>query len=660
MSTLMTLHDVASLARVRRPVVTMWRKRSRGTAHPFPAPERGPTGQELFVLDDVVAWLEATERGNNAEVRADAAAHALWDGRTPARRRATAEVLSALLTLRHVSGLTLDGLDVDAVRELADEVDPDDECLLAEITGADDLAVAVELAESLVEATWGVEAAHERVLSERFRAHWAELAEAGLADEAHRLLATLTQALRRDLGDARLMDPTGAAVDALPRCSDEGDAVLLLRGTGPLRRLLRRQLLVRGVRTVTVEPEGGEWSVAGPVVHLVLLPVAGESGQPGESAGSAVQQLALVEEVALQMDDRQVAVVLGPARLLTDALPDAAASVRRDELLREGRVRAIVRLPAGLRPARAREHLGLWLVAAPEASSALERRTGVADLSSVSLSAHIVAGLTDDLLAARAGVEGARRRAWAHLVQVPTSGLVAGGGALVAVRRQRPVLRERSGADWVLALRRDDPGGLLDGFTMAAAQGTPAEVSLGHAVEQGWARVLPGHRVDVDYLPLGNVPVLGAEEVRGRPRGLRVDRLALAAATDARLTEPGDVVFTADNHPAAIVDAEGGALVTFPARVLRLGEGAPLAAASVVRRIESAAPGSLWKGWRLAVLPPDAVAPLGEALAACAAERDRLAARLAQLDALASDLTTAVEHRRITLERKEPHGARQG
>ena len=39
------------------------------------------------------------------------------------------------------------------------------------------------------------------------------------------------------------------------------------------------------------------------------------------------------------------------------------------------------------------------------------------------------------------------------------------------------------------------------------------------------------------------------------------------------LTEPGDVVFCTSPRPAAMVDAEGGAVVVFPARILRIDAG---------------------------------------------------------------------------------------
>ena len=73
-SLLISLADVARLARVQRPVVSMWRSRSASTGTPFPAPVERAGAQERFDADQVVSWLELTGRGNNPDVRADVAA----------------------------------------------------------------------------------------------------------------------------------------------------------------------------------------------------------------------------------------------------------------------------------------------------------------------------------------------------------------------------------------------------------------------------------------------------------------------------------------------------------------------------------------------------------------------------------------------------------
>ena len=99
-----------------------------------------------------------------------------------------------------------------------------------------------------------------------------------------------------------------------------------------------------------------------------------------------------------------------------------------------------------------------------------------------------------------------------------------------------------------------------------------------------------------------------------------------------------------------------------PARVLRVKAGAPLVPAAIVARINRAT-STAWRSWALAVLPHDGARVLADALADLAAERRRLAERLARLDALTTDLTKAVECRRITLslvDKEQRHGPTTG
>ncbi len=651
----MTLADVAALARVQRPVVSVWRTRSRTSTAPFPTAHRAPDGREVFDLDEVLEWLEVTGRGNNPDARLDAAAHALFA--VGADAVATGEALSALLALRHLHGGPLPD-DADELLDLADEADPDDALLYRELARLPDLPALAGRVESLVEACWGVAGAHERVLGTRFRVGWTSLIDSTVAEAARQLLTDIVAALLRATPDASLVAPTGGGVDVLPAIvAAQPCPVLLLDGNGSVHRLTRRQLVLEDAAVRTVERQGGDWAVTGPVVHLVVLP----DGDRPDGASAAL--LSVVDEVASQMDDRQVAVVFAPASALADPLPDGPSLSLRDGLLRSGRVRAIVRLPQGLVPARPREHAGLWLLGPGDGRALAERRTSVADLSHATLTPAVAQGLVDDLLAASQGVEGARRRAWAHLVHVSTSELVSRSESLVQARR-RPTMSatEQSGVDWALTLRAGDADlGLLDRVLLVPSDGTPVELTAGEASRRGWLTVLPGNRLSPD-LPPGAVPVIGPVEVAGEAQiGARsVDRLAAMASGDVRFTEPGDVVFTATGRPRAVLDAVGGALVEYPARIMRLRPGAPLVRAAVIARINAAAAGTPWRTWTFAALPPAEVSALGETLDAVAAARASVVERLRRLDALASDLTTAVETRRLRIERKDHDGPNQG
>lgn len=670
MAELLSMRDIANLARVQRPVVSMWRRRSRATSRPFPPAHEWRGSQEFFARQEVVAWLEDTGRGNNPEARADVAAHSVLND-TSTR---DSDALSALLALRRLHGGSLAGLSVDDLLDLADAYDPDDHVLSSEIERADDLPGLAGAAEALVEAAWGELAAHRKIVETRLRLPGTGLAQVALTEQARRFLLSVFGPLTRDLGSPAVMDPTGCAVGVLPEFASALELpALVMDVPGPAGRLLRRELLLADVPYRTVAHGNGDWSVAGPVAHLLVLPA------PDAPAAGPLEQLNLLEEVSFQLDDQQLLLCLAPAATLVEPL-DGEPLARRDQLLRDGLVRAIVRLPAGMRPAQARELSGLWLLGHPDGSSAADRRTLVANLADRPL--REMDGLGDDLVAARQGREGARRRAWAHLHPLPTAELLSGRGSLVPPRPARIPTTTRTGADWVVVLRAADTGGRLSGYRLDASDGFPETVTIAQATERGWLRVIPGRRIDLTGLPHGNVPVVdnpgaldsrrtepepaaGSRPESPHPRSAAisngnrsVDRLALLSRQDVDLTEPGDVIFAAKPAPTASVDAAGGVLVLAPARILRLRRGAPFVPAQVASRINQASTTN-WRTWSLPTIAERDRDTLGEALTHLADERARLVAELASLDALTHDLTSAVESRQLSIT-KENHGPSQG
>lgn len=642
---LMSMGDIAALARVRRPVVTVWRRRfAAAHSDPFPNACEHRDHQEFFDSDQVVGWLERTGRGNNPDVRSEVAAHSVRATLSDAPQAA-----SALLTLRHMAGEPL-GLaaDSDAVVDLADEYDPDDRLLLREIEQADDALALARLGDDLVEACWGTSGAHDVVLRQLLALPGGDLWRAGVSTLALEMLVAVAAPLWAELGDGvRLMDPTGCGVQATERLATALDAeVVVMAGDSAAHRLTRRLLALADRPTSSLARDAGEWSIAGRVLHVVVVPdAAAPDSTPAE-------QLSLLDEVSLQLDEQQVAVALAPASTLTDPLAGEALVIR-DQLLRAGQVRAIVRLPAGLRTARPREQLGLWVLGAPDGRAAIDRRTMVGDLSGTPLTPAAIDDLASDLLAAWQGESGARRRAWAHLHPVSTSQLVSASGSLVPPRVAASAAPAQGGADQVVKLRAADTAGRLGGYGLQVRAGVPDHVTIAAAIERGWVRVLPGRRLDPAALPAGGVRVLGPELAQRGSRG--VDRLALAAVADPSLTRPRDVVFTARPVPRAVVDDDGGSLVVAPARVLRVAADAPLVAAAVAARI-NAATTTDWRLWRLAAVAEPDRAVLAAALDDLAADRVRLLDELAALDALTHDLTRAVENRQLHLT-KENDGA---
>lgn len=642
MAELMTMRDIAALARVQRPVVTVWRRRSRDGAHPFPPARERRHDQELFLRREVVSWLETTGRGNNPDARADAAAHSL-----ALADEVDLAALSALLTLRHLAGGPLAEVGGrEDLLDLADAHDPDGQYLFGELERLDDRAALARTADELVDAAWNVAAAHRRLLDARLRNPGEPLAQVALAPGARRLLTELIGALARELGEPALMDPTGCLGELFAEAASGGPfPALMMAGSTASHRLARRQLLLAEVPHRLVERADGEWSVTGPVAHLVVLPAA------DAPAATPLEQLDLIDEIALQSDERQLAVCLAPAATLTDALGGEALS-RRDQLLRDGHVRAIVRLPPGCRPAQVREHAALWLLGPADPTPRAERWTMVADLGDRVLAD--LGGLVDDLVAAWQGSEGARRRAWAWLHAVPTRDLVSASGSLVSQRTHPAPGRAASGADRVVRLRSADTRGRLTGYRLLPLD-QPAElVTVAQALKRGWLRIIAGRRLDPGGLPAGSVAVID-DPRRPLAQAPRIDRLSLLGRSGVELTEPGDIVFTVRPRPAAVVDAEGGNLVLTPARVLRVAGGAPLLPDTVAARI-NAQPSRVWRSWLLAAVPAADRESLGEALAGLAGHRAELVAELAALDALAHDLTDAVESRQLSIT-KENHGA---
>ena len=91
----------------------------------------------------------------------------------------------------------------------------------------------------------------------------------------------------------------------------------------------------------------------------------------------------------------------------------------------------------------------------------------------------------------------------------------------------------------------------------------------------GVLQKLSGSRIaERDLAPeaVAKLELIGEPEILGRiPQGARcIDRLRLEdIAPRGTLTEPGDVVFIKSPRPRALIDEEGGKLVTAPAQALR-------------------------------------------------------------------------------------------
>jgi hypothetical protein len=651
---LVTLSDIAALAHVQRPVVTIWRsRRTRGDA-PFPPAVTRHDGREVFRLGEVVDWLEGTSHGNNPAARQDAAAAAALDLLPPDERSAALDGLIALLALKAKVGTPLRTLEPADLLDLADEVDPDDACLYSEIAalGRDAAAWAAH-ADDLASAAYTPAGAVESLVAQHRRLGMTVVTEHSLAPTGEQLVARLVAALAADesgalgalaapFGEAELLLAVGAAT------GEPGAALLPTPGT-PAARHARRLLLAAGW---AIE-DAGRSSVT-PSAALALLPSA---TQPGRTAESVLDALGEVE-ATLPPDGR--ALVLGPAAVLCDRLPHRWQSVRAT-FLRSGRVRAVVRLPAALRPARTRERLGLWLLAPGPTDVRMDsHRTATADLGGTRLDPTIIEDLVTDLVAALPGSTTARGHAFRFTRLTPTTALIAAAGALVVPGA--PARRPRTDAVEAAASITATYASLGDGVASLASRhivpgqaAGPVTVTLGRLADDGRLRLIRGNRIDpADLMDGTGVTVHTAAALAHTNPGTtaRIDRLHLAGAYPrSRFTEPGDVVFTTAPAPAAAVDRDGLAVIASPARALRLTPAASpgLLPEVIAHAIASAPPGTDWRAIPVPLLPAAQAAPLRDALTEITAARARAAARLDALAALATQLVEGTSTGSITL-----------
>src|SRR5262249_53663280 len=168
---LMSMTEIADLARVKRPVVTTWRRRYPD----FPAPAAGDQMSPLFDSRQVAEWLIATGRDPECRIEADLSLYTLVGLGAELAPPDLVALLTALICLRGQDSEPVAIVDGDLRDELlrrAASLDPHDEYLRSEVTllpaNAGWLAEAVD---ALIEASWGCAQAFERIMGagQRFK-----------------------------------------------------------------------------------------------------------------------------------------------------------------------------------------------------------------------------------------------------------------------------------------------------------------------------------------------------------------------------------------------------------------------------------------------------------------------------------------------------------
>jgi hypothetical protein len=590
---LMSMTEIAELARVRRPVVTNWRRRHRD----FPASAGGDATQPLFDPRQVADWLISTGRADREQIEPELSLYTLTGlaGQYPGTNLVAA--VTALICLRYLTDENeplADGTDEDLalLREKASAVDSDDLLLLSEIRSIPPTAGwLAALVDELIEAAWGCREAFERIMATRNRFRVGVLSASAVSPALARLIAELSGAreLARRTDSLIVTDPAAGAGDLLaavahvlgPDCTPmftgaEADPVLT--------RLVRRRLTVHDVPAADMDIRVGAElpdEPGDPDVIVTHIPY-----RPSEER-DAVDVLNSMDDVAVRMTTGRFAVVLGPAAVLADDLPPFSAAARaRADLLKADMVEAIIRLPGGLVPFRPGYETTLWVLTQAR-HSRWRGRVLLADVSDRPLTADVVHDLAEDVITWRRDgyLPQAHRREFG--VQAEVSSLVDPPRPLMTGRRPGSQRERKADADERITLVTRY-GADLDRFgatatadrghvrteALVAADRPPVTEAVGALVRQGRLVMRKGTRLGpADVGGSGKHVVLGAEEVLGfrRPGERRVDLEVFAHRyPNARLTEPGDVLVTMIPRPGAMIDHDGYAIAEYPVRILRI------------------------------------------------------------------------------------------
>ncbi|WP_433610894.1 hypothetical protein [Prescottella agglutinans] len=671
---LLTKRDIAALAKVQRPVVTTWMRRYRGSDRPFPRPAAVDGRLEKFDADEVIEWVQARGLGNSDSFARDTAMHAAFEHPSGLDRIVLADGITALLCMKAVLGEQLGELDPEDLLDEAEEIDPDNEFLYSEIEAlGDDLGVIASHVDRMADAAFTPAHAFEAIMARRFRAQWSALADTTLTDGALALCARVSAALAE--GEHPLfVDPAPESTDlaialreALPEYTD---LVVMTGASGSAgARLARRRLTVHRADRVPAPDSGfgAGFSLDRPAIFLTQYP------SPSTIDHTDMEILSEIDNIAMQMGPGQRAVILGPAGVLVDRLRDRECEAIRSGMLRSGHLRAAIRLPEGLLPARPGLSMALWVLGGVDHTvPATERRTVLADLGARELADDVIDGVLADVTAAMGSsrVMGAHAFRFGHARR--TSELLAETGTLTALPR---VHRARPDASEIAARVLElvgDAGGAADGveagLTLRVAYRSPADRYMrtaGEAADAKELRVVPGNRLDAgDIEPRGTVPVIGVDELSGHcavgARG--IDRLTFTASyASGRYTEPGDIIFCTGSSFGVLVDHEGASVVQWPARVLRIADPqkSGLIPELVARQIRSrgiaAKPpgairgGAAWRQWEIPRVSPDHVAAVTAALDDLRTRRTAARRLLDTLEDLTNTLVDGVAHGDLTV-----------
>ena len=617
---MLTLRDIAEAARVRRAVVSMWRRRSytgaRGTV-PFPKPVSSPGDVVVFDRDEIVEYLRMTGRGNNPEVAQDVLALSAPDG-------VDIEDVVTLLCLHALTGEEFGGCR--ELAELAFRADPRDELLLREVramTLTDDVTHYVD---DLVEGSFGPADALTRLEATRLRRRDGVR---GLTEPLVELLKAVVGAARDVVGPDEAVLVPSVEGTLFRRLADGFAAVAL--GHHEARSVRRRALVAEM-----------------PVDHVVTGPAVRVLSVVGSPDPDILTQ---VHDLVLDLGPRDVGIVLGAASTLCDPLV-GEASEHRTDTLGDGVLAAAIRLPRGLWKGAHRQSLALWVLNGARGNEFVS----LADLETETIDpADLAADVSAALLEPTVGaVAGRRALRYARRIDAVT---MLGRAAVVprGVRALRFGTTEAASYLDRVYTATLTTSRAVDGFDVLAAAAAPARVvrrriPLAELASDGRLTMKRGIRINtVNADPDGTVPVLSAD---GSTDEVRFDPFDAARLHPrAARTEPGDVIVVEKPRPRARVDTRGGALVAAPSRILRLEAHAPVrphVLAAVVNSLTLA--GGDWMTWNVPELPDADLAALDAALAGIAKHQDELRRHTDAAGDLVASLIEGVAAGAVTLD----------
>lgn len=558
--TVVTMTDIAELARVRRPTVSNWRRRHDD----FPKPAEDNGSIPLFDADEIARWLDSRPVDDERTY-----GHVFRDG---LRVRAVVRfggaiggddllrLSVALVSLRAHANMPLPST-AKTIAALAGRVEREHpelaEMFTPDLTDAPMLVGQLATAVNELTNSVGPAAAIDEFISAADRVD--STLRSTMTPEP---VAELIAHLAGDVTGRAVCDPAAGVGNLLLRVLDGNTAgrVVVAESHPTWCRVLRHRLSAHGVPAEirrsdsTTEWPGGQADV------VVLDPpyISGEfTDRKAADRGAGPLDWAMISARRLAPGGRAYVVV--PTWTLT------REPVVRRGLLDAGVLASVVQLPRRAHPFLTGTELAVLELTAPgEASGHVvlcnaDRLAG-ADGIWPTTAARLVRAPDPDRpevcrvvpLAAQVGT-----LLPAHLLAEERTAVDHVAETIVAVRLVRDQFPDQVTARW--------PG-------IAEARARTGIVPLAAiATTRGGHRISREDITDVD-LGVGGKVVIGAEELRGE-RAVRtrwIDNLTLATYESAQLTEPGDVIVLAEGGLWATVDRTGGHLVLAPAQVVTL------------------------------------------------------------------------------------------